>query len=66
MVWNRYHLFAGRFSRNLGDDLKSQARHTAPVKNVYQFTHYNPEIGELYVTDWDSGYYAVTPESIEW
>lgn len=66
MVWERYNLFAGRFSRNLGDDLKSQAKRAAPTKDVFQFAHYNEGAGELYVTDWDSGYYAVSPETIEW
>ncbi|MCU4718378.1 PriCT-2 domain-containing protein [Halapricum hydrolyticum] len=66
MVWERYNLFSGSFSRNLGKDLKSQARRAAPKKDVYQFAHYNDSEGELYLTDWGNGYYAVSPTAIEW
>lgn len=65
-VWGRYNLSAGRFSRNLGDDLVTQARREAPVRPVYRFAHYDEGAGELYVSDWGRGYYAVSPEGIEW
>jgi hypothetical protein len=65
-VWDDYNLFAGQFSRNLGEDLRSQAKREAPEKEAYQFAHFDAEAGELYVTDWGTGYYAVTPKDIEW
>lgn len=65
-VWIRYNLYAGKFSRNLGEDLLARARAGAPVREVHQFAHYNPDAGELYVTDWGVGYYAVTPDAVEW
>jgi hypothetical protein len=65
-VWERYNLFAGSFSRNLGTDLKSQARRDAPERAVYRFAHYNQNDGELYITDFGDGYYAVTSDAVEW
>jgi len=66
LVWERYNLFAGRFSRDLGKDIKSQARRNAPERAVYRFAHYDPECDTLYVNDHGDGYYAVTPNAIEW
>lgn len=62
----RYGLFTGRFSRNLGKDLKKRAQRRAEEREVYQFAHFNETKMELYVTNYDSGYYAVTKDSIEW
>jgi hypothetical protein len=62
----RYELFAGRFSRNLATDIHRRARRDAPERPVYQFAHFDEAAGELYVTDFGSGYYAVTPDGIEW
>lgn len=64
-VWGRYNLFAGNFSRNLGKDIRSVARREAPEKDVYQFAHFDPDTAELYVSDWGTGYYAVSPDGIE-
>lgn len=66
LVWERYNLFAGTFSRNLGEDIKSQARRNAPERDVYRFAHYDSDAGELYVNDFGDGYYSVTPDSVEW
>ncbi len=66
MVANRYNLFSGRFSRNLGQDMKNQILGAAPEKEVYRFAHYDEDAGELYVTDWGDGYYAVSPGGVEW
>lgn len=66
LVHERYNLFSGRFSRNPGQDIKTQATRDAPTKEVYQFAHYNETEGELYISDWDSGYYAISTETIEW
>jgi hypothetical protein len=66
LVWERYNLFAGRFSRDLGKDIKSQARRNAPERAVYRFAHYDTQTGTLYVNDHGDGYYAITPEQIEW
>lgn len=65
MVWERYNLFAGRFSRNLGKDIRTKARRHAETKAVYRFAHYDELAGELYVTDWEQGYYAISPGGIE-
>lgn len=65
-VWQRYNLFAGSFSRNLGTDLESQARRDAPERAVYRFAHYDQDAGALYITDFGDGYYAVTPDAVEW
>ena len=65
-VWERYNLLAGSFSRNLGTDIKSQARRHAPEKAVYRFAHYDTDAGELYITDFGNGYFAVTPDAVEW
>jgi hypothetical protein len=62
----RYDLFAGRFSRNLATDIHRRARRGAPERAVYQFAHFDEAAGELYVTDFDNGYHAVTPDGIEW
>jgi len=66
MAWTRYKLSAGRFSRNLGKDLKRKARATAPEREVYQFACYDEDSNELYVSDFGSGYYAISPDEIEW
>lgn len=65
-VWQRYNLLAGSFSRNLGTDLKSQARRDAPERAVYRFAHYDQDAGALYITDFGNGYYAVTTDGVEW
>lgn len=66
MAYEKYRLYEGRFSRNLGKDIKRMALHDAPVKEAYQFAHYDRACGELYVTDWGDGYYAITPDTIDW
>lgn len=66
MVWNRYNLQAGRFSRNLGKDILSKSRHSAPTREVFRFACYDEFNQELYVSDFENGYYAVSQDSIEW
>lgn len=66
MTFERYNLYAGRFSRNLGKDIKRMAGHDATVKETYQFAHYDSDNSELYITDWANGYHAVTSDGVEW
>lgn len=62
----RYNLLSGRFSRNLGKDIKVSARRDAPERDIYRLAHYDEKSGELFVTDFEHGYYAVSPERVEW
>jgi len=66
LVWERYNLLSGNFSRNLGKDIKSQARRHAPERAVYRFAHYDTDAGALYISDFGNGYYAITPGAVEW
>jgi hypothetical protein len=65
-AWGRYNLLAGTFSRNLGKDVKNLALRDADERAVYKFAHYDPDAGELYVNDFGDGYYAVSPDGVEW
>lgn len=66
LVWDRYNLAESSFSRNLGEDIRLKAKHDAPERAVYRFAHFDPDAAELYVNDFDGGYYTVTPEGITW
>lgn len=64
-VWDRFNLDACGFSRDLGANLKARAKKAAPQRRVYRFAHYNATAEELYVNDFGSGYYVITPDGID-
>lgn len=56
----------GRWSRNLLSGVFNLARRHAPERELHTWAYFARDEAELYVSDFDGGYYAITPESIEW
>ncbi|WP_254767778.1 toprim domain-containing protein [Salinilacihabitans rarus] len=59
LIKARFGLSMDQWSRGLFKDIRIHGRRIAARRAVHQFACYNAEAGELYVSDFDDGYYVV-------